>query len=122
MVRIPTTSGWLSNQRLGFQPVVGNPPMVGEFPTIYLSWPWCSGESQQEQWRLTRKVATAFLEGHIRWVSFCRAEFGRFFLDYSVLVTKPGEIALFFQLSVVYHMLLVPKTVWLDLWGTGALL
>ena len=43
MVRIPTTSGWFSNQRLGFQPVVGNPPMVGEFPTIYLSWPWCSG-------------------------------------------------------------------------------
>ena len=35
--------GWLSNQWLGFQPVVGNPPMVGEFPTIYLSWPWCSG-------------------------------------------------------------------------------
>ena len=36
--------GWLSNQWLGFQPVGGNPPMVGEFPTIYLSWPWCSGE------------------------------------------------------------------------------
>ena len=35
--------GWHSNQWLGFQPVGGNPPMVGEFPTIYLSWPWCSG-------------------------------------------------------------------------------
>jgi len=36
------TSG--ANQWLVFQIVVENPPMVGEFPTIYLSWPWCSGD------------------------------------------------------------------------------
>ena len=32
-------------------------------------------------------------------------------------MTKPDEIAPFFQLSVVYHMFLVPKTLWLDLWA-----
>ena len=36
---------------------------------------------------------------------------------WSSAVTKPDEIAPFFQLSVVYHMFLMPKTLWLDLWG-----
>ena len=37
--------GWISNQRLEIQLVVGNPPMVGEYPTTALSWPWCSGDN-----------------------------------------------------------------------------
>ena len=32
-------------------------------------------------------------------------------------MTKPDERAPFCQLSVVYHMLWMPKTLWLDLWG-----
>ena len=32
-------------------------------------------------------------------------------------MTKLDEIAPCFQLSVVYRMFLVPKTLWLDLWG-----
>ena len=32
-------------------------------------------------------------------------------------MTKLDEIALCFQLSVVYRMFLVPKTLWLELWG-----
>ena len=35
---------------------------------------------------------------------------------WSSAVTKPDEIAPFFQLSAVYHMLFMPKTLWLDLW------
>ena len=32
-------------------------------------------------------------------------------------VTKPDETTPFFKLSFVYHMLWMPKTLWLDLWG-----
>ena len=52
-------------------------------------------------------------------VNFCSAVILAFyhFFQQSFHVTKFDEIAPFFQSSVVYYILSMPKTLWSDLWG-----